>query len=145
MLHPKTGQYTYVNTCFQTHHLQFGYDANETSWTSGGGPVVGWINTKMLDETGDIAKSQGWTALVLDTNGNGKRDAYVEPNQAVDPTKDKRIAAGFYAVMPSPADGSVWGSVRVFPGAVVRVVPGANPSETALAVHFQLRPDPLAK
>src|SRR5215813_6763100 len=78
MLDPKTGQYTFVDTCFGTHHLQFGYDANETLWTSGGGPVVGWINTKMFDETGDIAKSQGWTPLILDTNGNGKRDAYVE-------------------------------------------------------------------
>ena len=112
MLDPKTQQYTFVDTCFGTHHLQFGYDANETLWTSGGGPVVGWINTKMFDETGDIAKSQGWTALILDTNGNGKRDEYVEPNQPVDPTKDKRIVAGFYAVMPSPVDGSVWGSFR---------------------------------
>ena len=80
MLDPKTGQYTFVDTCFGTHHLQFGYDANDTLWTSGGGPVVGWVNTKMLDETGDLAKSQGWTALILDTNGNGKRDEYVEPN-----------------------------------------------------------------
>ena len=31
-------------------------------------------------------------ALILDTNGNGKRDAYVEPNQPVDPAKDKRIS-----------------------------------------------------
>ena len=112
MLDPKTGQYTFVDTCFRTHHLQFGYDANETLWTSGGGPVVGWINTKMFDETGDPAKSQGWTPFVLDTNGNGKRDEYVEPNQPVDPTKDKRIVAGFYAVMPSPVDGSVWGTFR---------------------------------
>ncbi len=78
---PKTQKYTFVDTCFSTHHLQFGYDANETIWTSGGGPVVGWLNTKMFDQTGDAAKSQGWTALVLDTNGNGKRDAYVEPDQ----------------------------------------------------------------
>src|SRR5689334_9502724 len=35
-LDPKTGQYTYVNTCFGSHHLQFGYDANDTLWTSGG-------------------------------------------------------------------------------------------------------------
>ena len=59
VLDPKTGQYTFFDTCFGTHHLQFGYDANETLWTSGGGPVVGWINTKMCDETGDIGKSQG--------------------------------------------------------------------------------------
>jgi hypothetical protein len=138
MLDPKTQQYTFVDTCFGTHHLQFGYDANETLWTSGGGPVVGWINTKMFDETGDIAKSQGWTALILDTNGNGKRDEYVEPNQPVDPTKDKRIVAGFYAVMPSPVDGSVWGSFRSNPGAVVRLAPGSNPPETALAEIYNV-------
>jgi hypothetical protein len=139
-LDPKTMKYTFVDTCFQTHHLQFAYDANETVWTSGGGPVVGWVNTKMFDETGDAARSQGWTAFVLDTNGNGKRDDYVEPDQPVDPTKDKRIAGGFYAVMPSPVDGSIWGSVGVFGGtaAVVRVVPGPNPPATALAEIYNV-------
>jgi hypothetical protein len=140
ILDPKTGQYTYVDTCFGSHHLQFGYDANETLWTSGGGPVVGWVNTKMLDETGDIAKSSGWTPMILDTNGNGKRDEYVEANQPVDPTKDKRIIAGFYAVMPSPVDGSIWGSYRANPGAVVRLVPGPNPTETALVEIYNVPP-----
>ena len=56
--------------------------------------MVGWLNTKMFDETGDAAKSQGWTALVLDTNGNGKRDEYTEPNEPLDPTKDTRISRG---------------------------------------------------
>jgi hypothetical protein len=140
MLDPKTGEYRYVDTCFGTHHLQFGYDANETLWTSGGGPVVGWVNTKMLDETGDVAKSQGWTALILDTNGNGKRDDYVEANQPVDPAKDKRIVAGFYAVMPSPVDGSIWGSYRANPGAVVRLAPGPNPPQTALAEIYNVPP-----
>ena len=138
MLDPKTGQYTFIDTCFQTHHLQFGYDANDTLWTSGGGPVIGWINTKMLDETGDVAKSQGWTALILDTNGNGKRDDYVEPNQPVDPTKDKRIVASLYAVMPSPVDGSIWGTYRANPGAIVRLNPGPNPPETALAEIYNV-------
>ena len=138
MLDPKTGQYTFFDTCFQTHHLQFGYDANDTLWTSGGGQVVGWINTKMFDETGDMAKSQGWTPMILDTNGNGKRDQHVEPNQPVDPTKDKRIVAGFYAVMPNPVDGSIWGSWRTNPGAVVRLMPGSNPSETALAEIYNV-------
>ena len=140
MLDPKTRQYTYVDTCFQTHHLQFGYDANDTLWTSGGGPVVGWINTKLFEESGDIAKSQGWTALILDTNGNGKRDDYVEPNQPVDPKKDKRIVAGFYAVMPSPVDGSIWGSSFGYLGSIVRLVPGSNPPETALAEIYNVPP-----
>jgi len=138
MLDPKTGQYTFVDTCFGSHHLQFGYDANDTLWTSGAGQVVGWVNTKMFDETGDIARSQGWTPMILDTNGNGKRDEYVEPNQPVDPAKDKRIVAGFYAVMPNPVDGSVWGTFRSFPGAVVRVAPGSNPSETALTEIYNV-------
>ena len=139
MLDPKTGEYTFVDTCFGTHHLQFGYDANETLWTSGGGQVLGWVNTKMFDETGDLAKSQGWTPMILDTNGNGKRDEYVEPNQPMDPTKDKRISAGFYAVMPSPVDGSVWGTTRAFPGAVVRIAPGSNPRRRRLRKFTKCR------
>jgi len=134
---PVTGKLTHVSTCFSTHHLMFAEDANRTLWTSGGGPVVGWLNTKLFDETGDEAKAQGWTALILDANGNGRRDAYVEPDQPVDPTKDKRIAAAFYAVAPAP-DGAIWGSVLGFPGAVVRLVPGSHPPETALAELYEL-------
>jgi hypothetical protein len=135
---PKTQKYTFVDTCFSTHHLQFGYDANDTLWTSGGGPVVGWLNTKMFLESGDAAKSQGWTALVLDTNGNGRRDEYVEANQPADPTKDTRLMSPFYAVMPSPVDGSIWGSTLGVPGAVVRLVPGPNPPSTALAEIYRV-------
>ena len=140
MFDPKTKEYKFVDTCFSTHHLQFAYnDANNMLWTSGGGPVVGWLNTKMFDETGDSAKSQGWTALILDTNGNGKRDeGYAEPNEPVDPTKDKRVTTGFYAVMPSPIDNSVWGSYRAQPGAVVRLVPGDNPPATALTEIYNV-------
>jgi hypothetical protein len=139
MFDPKTNKITLIRTCFPTHHLQFGFDANDTLWTSQGGPqagVVGWFNTKMFDETGDEEKSQGWTAIVLDTNGNGKRDDYVEPNQPVDPTKDKRITAAFYGVAPSPVDGSVWGSVLGYPGGLLRVSLGDNPPATAISEFF---------
>jgi hypothetical protein len=133
---PKTQKLTHISTCFGTHHLMFAEDANNTLWTSGGGQVVGWLNTKMFDETGDEEKSQGWTALVLDANGNGSRDEYVEPNQPLDSTKDKRIAAGFYSVAPAP-DGSVWGSSLGFPGAIIRLNPGSNPPATALAEYYE--------
>ena len=140
MLDMKTMKYTFIDTCFGTHHLQFGFDKNDTLWTSGGGPVVGWLNVKKFLATGDAEHSQGWTALVLDTNGNGKRDDYVEPNQPVDPKKDKRINGGFYAVMPNPVDGTIWGTVGVFggPGGVVRLNPGPNPPETALAEVYNV-------
>jgi len=133
---PKTEKLTHIGTCFGTHHLMFAEDANNTLWTSGGGPVVGWLNTKMFDETGDEMKSQGWTALILDTNGNGKRDDYVEPNAPVDPAKDKRIAAGLYSVAPAP-DGSIWGTSLGFPGGIVRLTPGTNPPATALAEYYE--------
>jgi hypothetical protein len=137
MYDPATKKLTHIGTCFGTHHLMFAEDANHTLWTSGGGPVVGWLNTKLFDETGDEERSQGWTALILDTNGNGKRDEAAEPNQPVDPAKDKRINAGFYGVAPAP-DGSVWGSSLGFPGSVVRLVPGSNPPETALAEVYEV-------
>jgi len=147
---PKTGKWAHVDTCFSTHHLYFAKDANSTLWTSAGGPqsgVVGWVNTKLFLETGDSAKSQGWTPIIVDTNGNGKRDAWVGPNDPLDPAKDKRIMAAFYGVMPSPVDDSVWGQAmdvgfsRVDqPGYLIRMVPGSNPSETSLS-EIYLPPD----
>jgi hypothetical protein len=136
MYDPSTKKLTHISTCFGTHHLMFAEDANNTLWTSGGGQVVGWLNTRMFEETGDEVKSQGWTALVMDTNGNGTRDAYVEPDQPVDPAKDKRFGGGFYAVSPAP-DGSIWGSALGFPGAVIRLNPGSNPPETTLAEVYE--------
>jgi hypothetical protein len=117
MLDPKTMKYSFIDTCFGTHHPQFGYDADNTLWLSGTGPVAGWVNTNVWDETGDAAKSQGWAPFVLDTNGNGKVDEWTEPDQPVDAGKDKRIAgSGPYAVMPHPTDGSVWYTLNVFAG-----------------------------
>ena len=136
MYDPATKKLTHIATCFGTHHLMFAEDANNTLWTSGGGQVVGWLNRKMFEETGDEEKSQGWTALIMDTNGNGRRDAYVEPDQPVDPTKDKRFGAAFYSVAPAP-DGAIWGSVLGYPGQVVRLVPGSNPPETAIAEVYE--------
>ena len=138
MFDPATREYRFVDTCYGTHHPQFGYDANDTLWTSGGGPVLGWLNTRLFLETGDAARAQGWTAFVLDTNGNGRRDDYTEPDQPMDPARDRRVNSGFYAVMPSPVDGSIWGSTFSATGAVVRVVPGPNPPATALTEVFNV-------
>jgi hypothetical protein len=155
---PKTKQTEMIDTCFATHHLLFAEDANNTLWTSsgGGGGVVGWLNTKVWDQTHDAARSQGWTALVLDTNGNGKRDAYVEAEQRVvtapsgeslgttnalngpaDATKDTRLNAAFYGLAIG-TDGAIWGSVLGFPGGIVRLNPGSHPPETALAEYYEV-------
>jgi hypothetical protein len=133
---PKTKEVTTVDTCFGTHHLNFDY--NDVLWFTGGGAVEGWFDTKIYDQTKDEQKAQGWTVFVVDTNGNGKRDAYVEPDQPLDPAKDKRVNAPFYGVAPSPADGSIWGSVLGMPGMLVRLTLGSNPPSTALTEIYEV-------
>jgi hypothetical protein len=117
MLDPKTMKYSFIDTCFGTHHPQFGYDADNTLWLSGTGPVAGWINTKVWDETGDAAKAVGWFPFVLDTSGNGTLDEFTEPGKP-ESGKDMRLnpGSGPYAVMPHPTDGSVWYTSGVFGG-----------------------------
>jgi hypothetical protein len=138
---PKTKKFTLIDTCYGTHHLQFAEDANNTLWMSSGGSggkqVLGWFNTKMFDQTGDAVRSQGWTPFIIDTNGNGKRDDYVEVDQPVDPKKDKRVQGGSYGVVPSPVDGSIWVAAPGMPGSIIRVVPGPDPTKTALAEIYE--------
>jgi hypothetical protein len=155
---PATRKISLIDTCFATHHLVFAPDANNTLWTSsgGGGGVVGWLNTRIWDQTHDAQRSQGWTALVLDTNGNGKRDAYLDSEQKVltapsgeslgtssalsgplDKTRDTRLNAAFYGIAVG-TDGMVWGTVLGFPGGIVRLNPGPNPPSTALAEYYEV-------
>ena len=136
MWDPKTKKVTQIDTCFSWGHVNFADD--DVLWSSfGPNGVEGWFDVKKWDQTHDEKASQGWSAFVLDTNGNGKRDAYTEPNQPADPTKDRRLAIQFYGDSPAN-DGSVWGSVQGFPGALVRFVPGAHPPETALAEIYEV-------
>lgn len=137
---PATDKYTMVRTCFATHHLNFSLDGKDRLWVSSGFPqpgAIGWLDTKVLEETGDEQKAQGWTPIILDTNGDGKRSAYVEPDDPVDPAKDKRIVAGIYGVSVHPKDGTVWGTSLGFPGYLVRLDPGSDPTHTALAEVYQ--------
>jgi len=136
MYDPKSKEVITVDTCFGTHHLNF--DDNDVLWFTGGGPVEGWFDTRIYDKTKDEQKAQGWTVFVLDTNGNGKRDAYTEPDQPIDPTKDHRINAPFYGVAPTPGESTVWGSVQGMPGALVRLTLGSNPPATALSEIYEV-------
>jgi hypothetical protein len=141
MYDPASGKWTLISTCFPTHHLIFAEDANNTVWTSSafGTGVVGWLNRKMFEETGDEERSQGWTPFIIDTNGNGRRDAFVEHDQPFDPKQDKRVMLNIYAVAVNPGDGAVWGTAwsSPYPGYIVRVAPGENPNETALTEIYE--------
>src|SRR5262249_43783817 len=71
---PKTKQVTLIPTCFETHHLNFGHTEDNILYFSGDFNTLGWINTRVWDETHDPQKSQGWCPSVLDTSGDGKID-----------------------------------------------------------------------
>ena len=137
---PKTKKYTFIDTCYSTHHLQFAEDANDTLWTSGGGPVVGWLNTKMFDETGDAARSQGWTAL--DSRHERQRQARRVHRARPARRSGERHARELAASTPScriPPTARSGARRSAIPGAVVRLDPGANPPATALAEVFTCR------
>ncbi len=136
---PATGSFTLIDSCYGTHHLQFAEDANDTLWFSGDPNVVGWLDTRRFDASGDERASQGWCPTVLDTNGDGRiTRPWNEPGETADPARDTRIAGHAYGVIPNPVDGSAW-VVRTgpFPGRLVRLERGDNPPATCRAEVYE--------
>ena len=103
-----SGEFVHIDTCYMTHHLQFAEDENDTLWLSGSTDVVGWLNTKLYDETGDEQAAQGWCPTIVDTNGDGVIGEYTEPGEPQDPAKDMRLDGFAYGIIPNPVDGSIW-------------------------------------
>jgi hypothetical protein len=163
----KTRQFTLIDTCFGTHHLQFDTDPNETVYFNGGGPGVAWVDTKVFDETKDEQKAVGWCPLVVDTNGDGRItkpwndpggqrelyrvDAVQREGQTrtpaanaaakMDPKLDTQINYGLYSVIPSPVDDSVWGASEIYPGYIVRMKRGNNAPSSCTTQVFRV-PEP---
>jgi len=149
---PKTRKFVLIDTCFGTHHLQFAEDGNDTVYFSGGGAVIGWLNTKMYDRSGDERISQGWCPQVLDTNGDGRiTKPWNEPvgggagtegergggrTGKVDPKLDTRVNVGAYGIIASPLDDAVWIASDDFPGQLLRLDPGANPPESCISERY---------
>ena len=91
---PKTEKWATIDTCFSTHHLVFTPD--DKLWFSQGQPysgVVGWLDVKKFDATGDAMKSEGWTPVVANVSGTGKREPFVAPRQA-DRTRQGQMGQG---------------------------------------------------
>jgi len=145
---PKADQWTLIDTCFTTQHLSF--DANDTLWLSAGQPysgVVGWLNVRQFEASHDEVASQGWTPIVANVSGTGKREAFVGADQPIEPGKDKWVKAAFYGVMPSPKGDVIWGqsmgtgfSRIPQPSYLIRLIPGSDPTHTAVSEIFQPPP-----
>jgi hypothetical protein len=118
---PATNKFTQVDICFDTHHVQFASDPDETLY--GNGPfsgAIGWIKTRVLDRTGDLAAAQGWCKPWFDVNQDGR----------IDPQVDREAPSGLlYSVIPHP-DGSVWTALPgPMPGRIIRIDPNTCVSE----------------
>jgi hypothetical protein len=144
---PAAREFTLIDTCFTTHHLQFAYDDDETLWFNplAGPGYLGWLNTRQFDATGDEQATQGWCPLVIDTNGDGRiTKPWNEPGGAVDPSRDTRVGGQVYGLQPSPAAGEeqvVWASITNLPSYLVRMVRGSNPPETCITEQYRV-PEP---
>ena len=142
---------TLIDTCFSTHHLYFAKDADNTLWTARAARQAAWwagSTRRSIVETGDAAKSQGWTPIVVDTNGNGKRDEYVEAERAAR-SRPRTSASWRPSTACSRARSTIRSGARrwsrasrawISPATSIRLIPGANPAETALA-EIYLPPD----
>jgi hypothetical protein len=149
---PAVKKVSIIPTCFASHHLHFGRDANNTLFFSGDSNVIGWIDTKVYDDTKDTKKAIGWCPMVLDTNGDGKitpdMTQWVDAGKgAPDAKKDTRIAGFLYGMESDPVakDGAMW-FVKYrpnVPGGIVRFTRGANPPETCKSEFYEppLLPD----
>lgn len=151
---PATDSFGLIDTCFGTHHLQFAGDADRTLYFSGGGDVLGWLNTRLFDSTGDEQLSQGWCPMVVDTNGDGRiTKPWNEPVGALrsqseggggerlaelDPSRDTRVSPGSYGIIVNLMDNVAWGGGTEFPGRIYRFDKGANPPETCITEVYEL-------
>ena len=163
---PQTKKFTLIDTCYSTHHLQFDNDPDETVYFNElVGPVFGWIDTKVYEQTKDEQKAGGWCGQVLDTNGDGKitrpwnvasasGSALYQGDTAAgggggrrgaaapfDAKLDTMVSYSLYAVIPSPVDDSIWGVSEQYPGFLVRLQRGANPPSSCKAQVFKV-PEP---
>ena len=134
----ESGEFVHIDTCYMTHHLQFAEDEDDTLWLSGSTDVVGWLNTKLYDETGDEQAAQGWCPTVVDTSGDGVIGEYTEPGEPQEAGKDMRLDGFAYGIIPNPVDGSIWIARRLpVPGSIVRLDLGDNPPETCSAEVYE--------
>jgi hypothetical protein len=156
-----------IPVCFDTHHVNFGHTKDDVVYFSGDFNVLGWINTRVWDETHDAKKAAGWCPFVLDTNGDGKIDtkganwnqppdpiaaaggaegssgrtpgAQAMAGDTQDPHKDTRIASFPYGMNISPVDDSVWVAkyTPAVPSGVIRMEVGSNPPETCKTEYYE--------
>jgi hypothetical protein len=132
---PKTQKFDVVDVCFPVDHNELSEDNFIYYGTNNS---IGWINMDAWDKTHDPSQSQGWCPAVIDSNGDGKvGPGWTEPDQPLDPAKDRRVEFGCYAIAYSEKDHGVWCSSNVGTQFKLTLIQkGANPPETCRAEMY---------
>ena len=157
VFHPDTEEFTLIDTCFGTHHLQFGEDEENTLYFSGDTRVIGWVRTSALldgppgprvDPIRDQAPArlalraeaaQGWCPTVIDTNGDGRITRPWNSGRGPrDPSRDTQLTGFAYGVIVNPVDNSIWvARTGGVPGRLIRLELGDNPPATCAAEVYE--------
>ena len=118
---PKTGKFEFVYLCFEAERIVFSDDKDNTlyfSVTSDPGGI-GWVNTRVWDQTHDSEKSEGWC---------GAAEGVKLPSA--------------YGVAYNPVDGSIWYSAHGGPSKMTRMTRGSNPPESCTTEVYNVPYDP---
>jgi streptogramin lyase len=152
---PTTNKVEVIPECAESDHLNFDRDKDNTVYFSGEFTAMGWLNTRVWDETHDAEKAEGWCPLVIDTSGDGKIDPdsskwnNIEnknninltdgPLKVADPKKDTLINGFIYGIGVSPKDHSVWGAdyLPYVPGGIVRMDKGSHAPATCKIEYYE--------
>ena len=129
---PKTGKITLIRTCFQTHHLVFAEDANNTLWTErrrAGHRACSAGSTARCSRRPATSRSRRAgrrssstpTATASATTGSSRTSRSIRPRTSASSARSTASAS----IRRTARSGA---SVLTFPGYVVRVDPGADPS-----------------
>ena len=123
----KTGKVRLIQVCFSnTHHAAYCEDKDSMYYISGNLSSLGWVNPRILDETGNDEAAQGWCPAYNDINGNGRYDKGID--QII--RNSKISSTNGYYITYNPVDGSVWYAAPGTPGSIVRFTLGSDPPET---------------
>jgi hypothetical protein len=123
---PATRQWQMVPTCYGSNHPTMAVDGSNKLFVQAGNSRFLWVDTDIWDKTRDARASQGWCRLYYDSDGDGR------------PNYDAPVDGAPYGPQQSLRDGSIWGTVQVAPGRIVRLTLGNNPPETCVGEAFNV-------
>ena len=140
---PATKKFSFIDTCFGTHHLNFAEDANNTLWLCNNSQ--GRARRGRLDQHQDLLGDRRRREVARLDRDDRRHQRQRQTRRGL---QRARQAGRSHQRHPhslrdvrhllQPADGSIWGSNLEHPGFILRMAPGANPPETSLAEIYRI-------